>query len=64
MPRHDATPPLPTGVIRIGLFDVPLQVPQTVDHTSITAITIDGCATSTKVTNVNIQHQPSTLLPL
>ena len=54
MPRHDATPPLPTGVIRIGLFDVTLQVPQIVDRTPITAITIDGRATPPKVMTTSI----------
>jgi hypothetical protein len=48
MPRHDATPPLPTCIIRIGLFDIPIQVPQIMDRTPITATTIDGHATPPK----------------
>jgi hypothetical protein len=54
MSLHDTTPPLAIGIIRIGLFNVPLNAPQIVDSTPITAITIDGRVTPTKVMTTTI----------
>ena len=56
MPRQDTTQEAATGVIRIGLFAIPLhpQAPQIVDRTPITIITMDGRATPPKVTITSI----------